>query len=671
MFAFLRPGCSQRWERSTQIALLLLLALAILWRGGRTFEVTLLLSLVASSVVLFRSRQSRAQERSVSPAVWWLTMLFLLWTVAGYALSTTRNYGFDEVAQTIALALLYFWMVRSPEQASVRTAVLRVLVVFALLSCLIGVLVYAMGPLNRFVGTFLDVRAPWKNAWPNALAELLLLAWPVSLFLARPDREQGKGPLRTFWRIIQRTTPAGVMVGCLLLSYSRASLLVCAGQGIVLLLWAVFRRYSWKRAMAVAVGTFAIGLLVFGLSNHLRSRAHAVQSLSERALFLSPEGASSITERRAFWKQSFALAMERPFFGWGPGSFRFAQTRLMQDVLVTSDHPHNVFLKAAMERGWPAAFLLLALAVILLLPLLKGMAPVCHCPIRGCPLACMLSRVPRREVMTGQVLLFTGLIGVLAHNLVDFNLHFIAVSLPTVLIMGQLTQAGAAHMNKKFIHLVEYVLAIILFAAVLHEGFFAVTSTIARRADAQGKVAQALRWYGWSEGEWYSRDLSLSLARLQHTRSSESALRTIRRYTETVNPVDARGWVLQGEIAEAAKNPSLAMDSFERAYQLGRYTDMRILTGILPFLSAQGIPEADERKEEVVLVIKRYYSAILANSHFIALSPNVEEFVRVADTMAALFPREAPRYQVMAAGVVRQASAERLKRTQFQPKVLW
>jgi O-antigen ligase len=49
------------------------------------------------------------------------------------------------------------------------------------------------------------------------------------------------------------------------------------------------------------------------------------------------------------------MSWERPMIGFGPGTFRFVQPQLQHEVLATSDHPHNVFLKLAMERGWPAA----------------------------------------------------------------------------------------------------------------------------------------------------------------------------------------------------------------------------------------------------------------------------------------------------------------------------
>lgn len=658
------------WERYSQIALLILLAFAILWRGGRTLDVTLLLGLTACAVALSHGRRVRTEGRAVPPMIWWLTISFVLWTGLSYVFTTTMNYGFDEVTQTAALALLFLWMIRQPEDARVRMSVLRILVVTVLLACLIGVFVYAMGPVNRFVGTFIDIRAPWKHAWPNAWAELLLLTWPVALLLSGPHHAQGRSDGETFWRTAKRTTPAGVIVGCLLLSFSRAALIAFAGQGVLLLVWALSRRFPYKRIAAVVTGTLVIGLLIFGLSNHLRARAHAVQSLSERTLFLTPEGTGSITARQAFWWQAAHLTSQRPLFGWGPGSFRFAQTPLMEDVLVTSEHAHNVFLKAAAERGLPAALLLCALLLILIAPLFKGLFPSLRCRSGMCPMVHALSRIPRRELTAAQALLVVGLLGLLAHNLVDFNLHFIGISLPALLVLGMLVEPRTGKSNKKFVHTAEFVCVLILLFALLHEGFYAVTSTLGRRREAQGRPEQALRWYRWSQGEWYSRDLSLKRAQLEmNIGAPQDALRTLRRYTEIINAPDARGWALQAEAALALQDADLAHSAYAEAYARGRYTDLRIVQGLLSAL--RGKEEFAERKEEFAALLQHYYAAILQNSHFIGLSHNVEAFVAVAEIMAAEFPYDAPRYQVMAAGADRQAKTERARLAELTSQVLW
>lgn len=657
--------------------LLILLAFAILWRGGRTLDTALLLGIATVCVVLARWGR-RAEDRPVSSWIWWIVMAGVLWTGVSYVLTSAMNYGFDEVLETAALALLFLWMARQPEGAKIRVSVLKVLIVTVLLASLIGVLVYSLGPLNRFVGTFLDIRAPWKFAWPNAWAELCLLAWPVALLLAHPStalgagpqRERGQGVANAFWRIARRSTPVGVILGTLLLTFSRAAIIVILGQIVILLLWVIPRRAVWKRAALSAASTLMIGLLVFALSNHLRSRSRPVESLAAKALFLSQEGTSSLTERRAFWRQAVALVSERPLTGFGPGSFRFVQTKMMDAPLATSDHPHSVFLKLACERGVPAVFLFLALLLVVLLPFLKGLLPAGSSGLCRCPILRPLSTVPRAEMTIERVLLLTAVFGVLAHNLVDYNLQFVSISLPFVLILGMLApKTDGLLSNKKFIRIIELVVVVAMIGAIAHEGYYAVTSTLARRREARGDAVAALKWARWSQGEWYSRDLPLERSRLAlKVGAKEEAIRSARQYVASINSEDARGWKLLGETALAAREQTPALGALERAYVLGRMTDLGITQLLVETLLKRGGPAAlAPRKAEIDLLLRQYYDAILRNAHYIALSENSEEFLALSSLLIESFPADEPRYQVMAAGVARQAKAERLRAAELAP----
>jgi len=86
--------------------------------------------------------------------------------------------------------------------------------------------------------------------------------------------------------------------------------------------------------------------------------------------------------------------------------------------------------------------------------------------------------------------------------------------------------------------------------------------------------------------------------------------------------------------------------------------DLGILRLLLASRAAQGgTIVMEDGKAETDAILRRYYDAILHNAHFIALSANVEEFLSVTDTLAHLFPADAPRYEVMAAGADRQANS--------------
>ena len=608
---------------------------------------TLLLSLVTVFLFLSTRKQFLQEARELPVWISFGVLGFILLTLMAYLTTTTMNYGFDEVAQTVALGLLFLWMARQPESARIRRSVLRVLVATVLLACLIGVFVYAFGPLTRFVGTFLDVRAPWKSAWPNAWAQLLLLTWPIALLFAAPHRVQGSSRSETLYLIMQRCIPVGVILGCLLLSFSRAAMLTFAGQVILLIMFATQRRSSYRRIASIIVCSLAIGLVLFGLSNYLRARNNTVQSLSEKALFLADEGKSSITERSSFWRQSWILSVRRPLLGWGPGSFRFMQTSLMEGVLATSDHSHNVLLKIASERGWAAALLLAVISIALLLPSFRGLFGYAPLTVES-------------------ALLLTGVMGVIAHNLVDFNLQFIGIGLPFILLMAMLPHHPSGRLNNKFIQMSVLIFTLGLLVATVHEGIFAVTSTLGRRAELRRNTDIALRWYRWSSLEWYSRDLSLAHARLlsQSPKATDvsSAEKLMQRYTTEINVSDVRGWRLRAEIAQKLGKIDEAEQSLRKALMLGGLTDLNILRQLLDLLARQNASADLAREKEFAdQLLRQYYVAILSDSHYIALSSNVEEFLHIAELLSHQFPADEPKYQVMAAGVDREAKIERLR----------
>jgi len=656
-------SCS--WQKAGVGLLLLLLTAAVFWRGGKTLEVTWALAGVTWLLVATRFfKGEEKEERGVPLVLWGLIMLFVFWTIDSYILSSVGNYGFDDIVRVVSLSLLFFWMVRQPVNSRVRLSILKVLAASALLACGIGIVVYSVWPLNRFVGTFFDLRFQ-TDFWPNAWAEFVLLTWPVVLLLTYRPPQAGTNLLRKFLKMLIRSAPTGLLLGCLILSFSRAAGIAFLGQAFLLLLWAKRGNISWRKIAVVSASTLMVALAMFGIINEVRSRNFPVQSVSEKVLFRADEGASSITERRDFWEQAVTFANARPLFGWGPGSFRFVQPRVARDVLATSDHAHNVFLKIAMDSGWPAAILLAAIFLWILYPYFAVLLP------RGRNKVEVEGKGKVRGVTNGQFLLFTGAIGVIAHNLVDYNLQFVAIILPFVLLLGVLCEPEKPVVgygtNKKVVHVFEFVLATLLFCAALREGYYVMTSSLGRRAQAQGEAATALKWYGRSEGEWYARDLRLSEGQifLQNKRFSE-AKGAAERFLK-VNSLDSRGWKLLAESNVGLKDYSGSLIAYEKAYTQGRMVDLGTMRGLLQMtLKVSGKKALTHRRAEFDQLLKKYYTAFERNAHFILLSRNVGEFVQIMDIMSDLYPDYEPKYQVMAAGVARQAKAEE-QRLNAQP----
>ncbi len=600
--------------------------------------------------------------------VLWVSLMgFLALTILSYITSTTRNYGLDEVLRDSALVLLFLWMLgrsRGDGADAFTNRFVQVLSMSTLLACGIGFLVYVLQPVNRFTGTFFDWRFH-TDYWPNAFAEYLLLAWPVVLYWALRDFDVRASDVRSRIELLVRAGVIGIVLGSLALTYSRGALLVFALQ---ILLWAllIMRKVGcalpWQRIVPVAILAVAVSFLTFVSGNALRSQYYEVQEVSEKVTFSADEGVSSFSERAQFFEQALGLTFMKPFLGFGPYSFRFVQPRYERGVLETSDHPHNVLLKLAMERGVLAA-LLFALAIGWVL-------------VRTARAFLSEEVGASAATFSLRLFLFLGVLGVLLHNLMDYNLQFTGLAIPLwialALLVAPLPLERFRAVPADTARRAAVFLATVLLLVAFVEGMFLVTSSLGRCAEREGRIEAALRFYSLSRGEFFSRDLHLSRAKLLlGARRFQGAGEAVDVYMSE-NAEDHRAWRLRGEIAFGEGEYERALASFERAYALGHRNDLGSLRGYIETaLAMERRDLVDAKRGEFDALLEEYAEALERNAHFVALGPNVSEFIEIADALAVLYPEDAPRYQVHAARADMQARMERRKISARPPGFLW
>ena len=668
------------FSRITEQAVLILLTFTVLWKGGKSLESTWLLALVACAMALWYGlhRLLRSKKTSDDPALltdvpWHFSFLalgFVVWTAVSYVTSSTANYGLDDVLRAGSYAFVLLWTMRVLADPKRRSTFLitfsNVITVATLLACLTGFAIYIFQPVNRFVGTFFDHRFT-TNYWPNAWAEFLLLTWPIIVYALREHQELKLLKILARWR----TVLFGLILASLFLSYSRGALIAFCLQLIVLAV--VHLRSKTSRASVSILDTIVvlfpavcIAIAVFFGTNLLRSSFHDVQSVSEKATFTASEGTSSISERQQFWSQAFTLSLDHPLFGYGPYSFRFVQPRLATSVLATSDHPHNVFLKIAMETGYPALLLFLALLLAVLLPAIRS-----------------LQYSHDAHGMHSRALFLTAIIGVLAHNLIDYNLQFVALGLPFWIVFGALAERSGPHKENKgasFTHWsrvrmllkVEVLLALILLLIAFWEGGQLVLSSLGRHAEAAGQPQQALRWYKSARNEHFSRDMHLSEAQLfLQLNDVPAALNAVESYLES-NKGDARAFALLAVLQKRAGSAGDAILSIDRAYALGKYTDLGILELLLKSGNSQ-LTKKDllSRKLEFDQLFSQYALAIEQNAHFIDLSPAPEHLMAVSRELSRLFPVDMNRYRAIARRAYIHAAAVRSVQSAKSTGLLW
>ncbi len=672
-----------------------LLTFTVLWKGGKTLESTWLLLGVGAlcSILLYLKHNRHRTKTPPANGVGALLLLFLLWTAASYFFSSTQNYGLDELLRTGGLVLLFLWLVEwhGPRfiNGVFEKRFFSLLTFLTVLACLIGVLVYAGQPVNRFVGTFFDPRFH-TDYWPNAFAQYLLLTWPIVLLVSGTRIERKKTSLlwyHTKDKMI-RYFPIGFTLGSLFLTYSRGALIAFLGQ-IALLTLLLWKQRGTGKSITSSLRHIAaallIGFFVFTAFNEVRSAFFPVQSVTEKVTFQATEGRSSVNERVAFWGQSAYLALKKPLFGWGAYSFRFVQPRLQRSVLATSDHPHNVFLKLAMERGVIAS-LLFALFVFLIV----------RSGIRNAVTGKRLSQ-STDHVRLGHALLTVSIAGVLAHNLIDYNLQFVGIALPFWLIMAIIfrhsTHQPVHHAIERWLpqrrmQFLCALLAVLLLTVAFREGSYLVTSSFGRHAEARGESEKALAWYQQSSDEWFTRDMRLSQVHLYlHTGQMEQASSSVEAYLER-NREDARAWKLKGQVALENQDFTGAIHSYERALRLGGWNDIGISRGLLETLFALSYtkptsdaaadskrlplhPRIEELIPDLTQLAEEFASAIQWNTHFVALSPNVEETIKVLIMLSVLLPERAEEFRSLTADVEQHAADERSKILARPPGWLW
>lgn len=655
--------------RLTTLAFLAFLPLSILWKGGKTLETTWILVVVAwvCTLSFWQSQRAGSEEGERTPLSLWVPLaLFLLWTFISYLTSQTGNYGLDEVLRDSSLVLLFLWVLRESPRLTyslpLSTRLLQILTVSTVVAAFLGVIVYIFQPVPRFVGSFFDWRFH-TDYWPNAWVELVLMVWPLVWL--------------TMTRGVPRLFLTGFLLATLFLSYSRAAYIAFCLQCI---LWGFFH---WSRGGRPPLRAFVRHLLPSTLTilsitiggilciTALRAEFSPVLSIGEKLTFTAAEGTSSITERTQFWQQAWQLLWEKPLFGHGPYSFRFVQTRLQEGVFATSDHAHNLFLKYAAERGLPAAILFGVFLITILWPALSTLTRISSANKTSVILEQPTN--PFDQLRAGQptnnisplLPLTIAITGVLFHLLLDFNLQFVGIALPFWILLALLAKElppSSLSPSPRLLRFAEISLVTALMLLALFEGRFLLLSSLGRHAEARSDLQTALTWYERARGETFSRDLHLSRAHLFLLQEKPTdALHALDDYLQ-VNRHDARAWVLLGDTHQKLNDLPAARTAYEEAVRLGKWNHLGALRGLLTVLRAQKEKDAiTARRDEFDALLAAYLRAIERNTHFIALTPNVEEFLTITNTLATLFPDDAPRYQAMGAKVDREAQEERAR----------
>ncbi len=187
---------------------------------------------------------------------------------------------------------------------------------------------------NRVMGTLV---------YPNALAGIILLLFPVSLVLAFNSTKT----LRPLVRGAAITMTLALGLAAFFWSGSKLGWLLAMASGGLCLF-----RLNWplKLKITVLLIVAALGLGVFAVRFHTYF-AH---------------GATSATARLDYWHAAVQTAYSHPLFGTGPGTFQRPYARLKSPDAEMARLTHNDYLEQFSDSGIPGGIFYLVWVVTVL-----------------------------------------------------------------------------------------------------------------------------------------------------------------------------------------------------------------------------------------------------------------------------------------------------------------
>jgi O-antigen ligase len=284
----------------------------------------------------------------------------------------------------------------------------------------------------RLHGFFVGQEA--YTTYPNTLAFVLLLLLPISYY-ALTKLKFGWQKWLALLAVVSGTV-------AFLLTFSRGGLIALVLAFLIGDVLLLFKARQQKQKLitvlkkhGLALFTLLLSLILAFSLNYWHGKLQPAELAAavpltvkpiERLADRSTDADQSTDERILFWQGSLALIKKSPWFGIGSDGFKEAYPQLQSQLLATSNHPHNLILKLAVENGLLAAgsFCLLILSTLY---------------VSGKKLWSM----PLNNNFYLKLGVFVALVAGLLHNLVDYNLGAAFPWFLALIILGLNTNSAS------------------------------------------------------------------------------------------------------------------------------------------------------------------------------------------------------------------------------------
>jgi O-antigen ligase len=353
------------------------------------------------------------------PPVCWAVVAFAFYAVIRYFFSEIEYAARGEMIEVLMYAFLFLTIVNNLHRQESAQIITLTLVFLAM-----AISFYAMYQFVTNSNRVWALIKPYSHRGsgtfiaPNNLAGFLEMILPLGLAYTIASRMKALPKVFTGYASL-------VIIGGIVVTVSRGSWFA---TGIALLIFfAILMFHHTHRAPAMVLLTaIIIGYLYFGPRNvFFMSRI--------RELSVEKNNATEATGglRFGMWQAAVKLWHENIWFGIGPAHFNYRFGKYRPELIQSSpDRAHNDYLNTLTDWGIVGAVIVAAALVLLFVCAVWTWRFV-----RGSPNSLGDHRSNKLTLVLGASI---GLVAILCHSFVDFNMHIPANALVAITLMALL-----------------------------------------------------------------------------------------------------------------------------------------------------------------------------------------------------------------------------------------
>ncbi len=429
--------------------------------------------IMALALVLWLARLwINPRPKLLWPPLCWVVVAFCVYAIVRYLTAQIEYVARAEMLQVLVCGFLFLIIVNNlHRQESVQIAVLS-LVFLAMAISGYAIYQFATGSkhvwalttpyVHRGTGTYIS---------PNNLSGLLEMILPLGLAFTLVSR------LSTLTKVFTGYASMVILVG-ICVTISRGSWVATAIALVVLFMVLLAQRAYRLPALALLIVTIAAGIHFAPQNFYLQARLRHLQN---------PQGTLDDDARLAIWKVAMQLWQTDIWWGIGPGHFnsRFGEFR-PESIQTSPDRVHNDYLNTLTDWGIAGtAIIAIAAGLMFAGAIQTGFA------VRRSSNALGEQRSSKLALVLGAT---AGLIAILVHSFVDFNMHVPANAMVAVALMAWLTCYLRFATDRYWTTArggAKGLLTVVIVAGIAYLGWQTVRSTEESHWLIKGKLAKA------------------------------------------------------------------------------------------------------------------------------------------------------------------------------------